>query len=125
MVMLTILHNPRCSTSRKALEAIEAAGAEVDVVRYLDTPLGEQALLDLFDILEDAPGDLVRRDATFEQLGLTDADVDTPEKVADVLAANPKLMQRPVLIAEDVAIIGRPLDRVAPFVEEHGTRPAE
>ncbi|GAB46959.1 ArsC/Spx/MgsR family protein [Mobilicoccus pelagius] len=122
--MLTILHNPRCSTSRKALEAIEAAGVEVGVVRYLDTPLGEQAVLDLLDILEDAPGDLVRHDATFTDLGLTDADVDTPEKIADVLAEHPRLMQRPVVIAEDVAIIGRPVDRVAPFVEEHA-RPAE
>lgn len=123
--MLTILHNPRCSTSRTALETIEAAGAEVDVVRYLDTPLNEQALLDLLEILQDEPTALVRRDATFEQLGLAESDVDTPEKVADVLAAHPKLMQRPVLIAEDVAIIGRPIERVAPFVEEHGTRPAE
>ncbi|WP_312720879.1 ArsC/Spx/MgsR family protein [Mobilicoccus sp.] len=122
---LTILHNPRCSTSRKALEAIEAAGAEVDVVRYLDSPLSERAVLDLLEILEDSPGDLVRRDATFEQLDLAESDVDSPEKVAAVLADNPRLMQRPVLIAEDVAIIGRPFDRVGPFIEEHGTKPAE
>lgn len=122
---LTILHNPRCSTSRKALEAIEAAGAEVDVVRYLDSPLSERAVLDLLEILEDSPGDLVRRDATFEQLDLAESDVDSPEKVAAVLADNPRLIQRPVLIAEDVAIIGRPFDRVGPFIEEHGTKPAE
>ena len=122
---LTILHNPRCSTFRKALEAIEAAGAEVDVVRYLDSPLSERAVLDLLEILEDSPGDLVRRDATFEQLDLAESDVDSPEKVAAVLADNPRLMQRPVLIAEDVAIIGRPFDRVGPFIEEHGTKPAE
>lgn len=122
---LTILHNPRCSTSRKALEAIEAAGAEVDVVRYLDSPLSERAVLDLLEILEDSPGDLVRRDATFEQLDLAESDVDSPEKVAAVLADDPRLMQRPVLIAEDVAIIGRPFDRVGPFIEEHGTKPAE
>ncbi|WP_313023630.1 ArsC/Spx/MgsR family protein [Mobilicoccus sp.] len=122
---LAILHNPRCSTSRKALEAIEAAGAEVDVVRYLDSPLSERAVLDLLEILEDSPGDLVRRDATFEQLDLAESDVDSPEKVAAVLADNPRLMQRPVLIAEDVAIIGRPFDRVGPFIEEHGTKPAE
>ena len=44
--MITILHNPRCSTSRAALDAASAAGVEVDVVEYLDSPLGEQALLD-------------------------------------------------------------------------------
>lgn len=67
----------------------------------------------------------MRRDATFEQLDLAESDVDSPEKVAAVLADNPRLMQRPVLIAEDVAIIGRPFDRVGPFIEEHGTKPAE
>lgn len=115
---LTLLHNPRCSTSRAALEAIEAAGIEVDVVRYLDSPLGEQALLDLFDILEDEPADLVRRDKTFTELGLTDADVDTKEKIADVVADNPRLMQRPVLITEGRAIIGRPKERVPAFLKE-------
>lgn len=115
---LTLLHNPRCSTSRAALEEIEAAGVEVDVVRYLASPLGEQALLDLFDILEDDPADLVRRDKTFTELGLTDADVDTKEKIADVVADNPRLMQRPVLITEDRAIIGRPKERVPAFLKE-------
>ena len=114
--MITILHNPRCSTSRAVLDAASAAGVEVDVVEYLDSPLGEQALLDLFDILEDAPSDLVRRDKNFDELGLGDADIDSPQKIADLLAENPRLMQRPVLIAEDKAIIGRPKDRVAEFL---------
>ena len=114
---LTLLHNPRCSTSRAALEAVESAGVEVDVVRYLDTLLHEQAVLDLFEILEDAPGDLVRRDGTFKELGLTDDDVATKEQIAALLAEHPKLMQRPVLIAEKAAIIGRPKDRVPAFIE--------
>jgi len=61
--------------------------------------------------------DLVRRDATFAKLGLSDADVDTPAKVADVLAAHGQLLQRPVIVAGGRAIIGRPKDRVAPFLE--------
>lgn len=123
--MITILHNPRCSTSRAALLALEEAGVEHDVVRYLDTPLNEQAALDLFDILEDPFGDLVRRDSTFEQLGLGDGDVASREKVAELLAENPRLMQRPVLIFDaEAAIIGRPKERVPAFIEKYGT-PAE
>ncbi|WP_168582704.1 ArsC/Spx/MgsR family protein [Gephyromycinifex aptenodytis] len=118
MAELTILHNYRCSTSRAALTAIEEAGLDVQVVRYLDTPLLEPALLDLLDILRDSPSDLVRRDETFTELGLSEDDVQTKEQVAAVLAEHPKLMQRPVLIADEVAIIGRPKDRVPAFLDE-------
>lgn len=116
MATLTILHNPRCSTSRAALEAIEQAGIEAQVVRYLDTPLGEDALLDLLDILQDEPGDLVRRDATFTELDLSDNDIATNRQIADLLEKHPKLIQRPVLITEDTAIIGRPKSRVPDFL---------
>lgn len=118
MAELTILHNPLCSTSRAALEAIEEAGLEAQVVHYLDTPLLEPALLDLLDILKDPPSDLVRRDDTFTELGLSEEDVQSTEQVAAILADNPRLMQRPVLITDDAAIIGRPKDRVPAFLKE-------
>lgn len=73
-------------------------------------------ILDLIDKLDDPATDLVRRDATFTKLGLTEADVATADQVADVLAAHGELLQRPILVAGDRAIIGRPKDRVAPFV---------
>lgn len=120
MAELTLLHNPRCSTSRAALDEIESAGTEVEVVRYLTTPLDEAALRDLLDKLEDAPADLVRRDATFRELGLGDDDVATADQVARLLAEHPKLMQRPVLVRGDRAIIGRPKDRVPAFLAEAG-----
>ena len=116
MAEVTLLHNPRCSTSRTALAEIENAGIEVEVVRYLTAPLDEPALRDLLDKLEDPPTDLVRRDATFTALGLTADDVASADQVVTVLAANPKLMQRPVLVRGDRAIIGRPKGRVASFL---------
>ncbi|MDO5627864.1 MAG: ArsC/Spx/MgsR family protein [Mobilicoccus sp.] len=115
---ITVLHNPRCSTSRAALAACEEADVEPTIVRYLDTPLNEQAVLDLLEILEDDPADLIRRDATFQELDLSDEDIDSPEKVAALLAEHPKLMQRPVLITEGRAIIGRPKDRVPTFLAD-------
>lgn len=116
MSTVTILHNPRCSTSRAALEAADAAGADVEVRPYLTTPLTRDELIDLLGKLEHAPSDLVRRDALFTELGLSEADVQTPEQIADVLAEHPKLMQRPVLVRGDRAIIGRPKDRVPTFL---------
>lgn len=116
MADITVLHNPRCSTSRSALDVAAEQGIDVDVVPYLREPLDEAALLDLLTKLEDAPRDLVRQDATFKELGLTDADVETPQQVAALLAQHPKLMQRPVLVREGRAIIGRPKERVPAFL---------
>ncbi len=117
-----MLHNPRCSNSRAALEAAhEAAGpdaaASVQVVQYLKAPLGAAALRDLLAVLEDPPSALVRRDPAFAELGLTEDDVRTAEQVAALLAEHPALMQRPVLIRNGRAIIGRPRERVAAFLD--------
>ena len=109
---VTIYHNPRCSTSRKAIDAVPDA----TVVQYLKEPLDAPGLRALLAKLEDSPTDLVRRDARFKELGLTDADVDTVDQVVAVLAEHPELMQRPVLVKGERAIIGRPPERVADFV---------
>jgi arsenate reductase len=116
MADLTLLHNPKCSTSRHALDEVTAAGTDVDVVQYLRTPLDRAALLELMGKLEDPPADLVRKDGFFEDLGLDAGDYTTPEAVADLLVEHPRLMQRPVLVRGDRAIIGRPTDRVASFL---------
>lgn len=116
MADLTLLHNPKCSTSRHALDEVTAAGSDVDVVQYLKTPLDRGALLELMARLEDPPADLVRKDGFFRDLGLDAGDYTTPEAVADLLVEHPRLMQRPVLVRGDRAIIGRPKDRVASFL---------
>lgn len=111
---LTILHNPRCSKSRAALQAADDHDAAV--IQYLKEPLTEKQLLELLGKLEDPPAALVRHDALFKELGLSDADVHSAEQVAALLAEHPSLMERPVLISGDRAIIGRPTERVAPFL---------
>ncbi len=116
MADLTILHNPNCSTSRHAKDEIDDAGADAEVVQYLKTPLGRDELLDLMAKLEDPPADLVRKDGFFTAQGLSPDDYTTPEAVADLLVAHPRLMQRPVLVRSDRAIIGRPKDRVPAFL---------
>lgn len=114
---VTILHHRNCSTSRHAVDTASAAGVSADVVEYLKTPLDAAALGDLLDKLEDPATDLVRRDSFFTLRGLTEADVQTREQVIDVLVEHPRLLQRPVIVKGDRAIIGRPKGRVAPFLE--------
>lgn len=117
---ITLLHNPRCSTSRAALEVLEGSGRTYDVIQYLKTPLGEPQLRELVDILDDEPTRLVRRDAQFKKLGLTDASVATPDQVVAVLVEHPHLLQRPILVRRgpsgDRAIIGRPKEAVPEFL---------
>ena len=117
MADVTILHNSACSTSKHALAEAEQAGAAAEIVQYLKTPLDRAALLDLMGKLEDPPADLVRKDPYFAQLGLDADDYVTPEAVADLLVEHPRLMQRPVLVKGNHAIIGRPKDRVRPFLD--------
>lgn len=116
MAEVTLLHNPNCSTSRFAVDETAGASADVEIVQYLKTPLDRDQLLDLLGKLEDPPADLVRKDGFFKDQGLDAGSYETPEAVADLLVEHPRLMQRPVLVRGDRAIIGRPKDRVAPFV---------
>lgn len=116
MADVTILHNPNCSTSRAALAEAEAAGVDSEVVQYLKTPLDREEIIDVIEKLDDAPAELVRKDGFFTDQGLVADDYVKPDAIADLLVEHPRLMQRPVLIKGNRAIIGRPKDRVAPFL---------
>jgi arsenate reductase len=112
MAPVTVYHNPNCSTSRKAVDALEAGGVETEVVQYLKTPLDRATLESIVDRLEDPVADLVRKDPYFKEQGLDAADYTEPAAVVDLLLEHPRLMQRPLLVSGDRVFIGRPLDRV-------------
>lgn len=96
----------------------EEQGNEVDVVRYLKEPPDRATLERIVEILEDPVEDLVRKDSVFKKLELDPDDfVGDPSAVVDILEAHPKLLQRPVLVSSDAAIIGRPGDRIGPFLD--------
>jgi arsenate reductase len=114
---VTIFHNKNCSTSRHAIDVLGAEGVAADVVEYLKTPLDRGALEDLIGKLEDPVADLVRKDGFFKDQGLNADDVTTSEAVIELLVEHPRLMQRPVIVKGDRAIIGRPKDRVATFLK--------
>jgi arsenate reductase len=117
MAKVTIYHNPKCSTSQKVLGMLEDDGVDHEVVLYLKEPLSKSALRDILGKLEDPPADLVRNDPNFKKLGLDKDDYTSKTAVVDLLGDHPELMQRPLLVSSEGAIIGRPVDRVAPFVE--------
>jgi arsenate reductase len=115
MAELTLLHNPHCSTSVHALEALEAAGREVSVRKYLlvSERLSTGELRALAQRLQgDPPDALIRRDAKYTSLGL-DADGMGIDEVVAILAEHPALLQRPILDDGTAAMIGRPRSRAA------------
>jgi arsenate reductase len=87
-------------------------GADTDIVIYRKDPPDEATLREIIAKLEDPATDLVRRDSLFKKLELADADVETVDQIVDVIVNNKMLMQRPLLVTADKAIIGRPKDRV-------------
>jgi arsenate reductase len=112
---LTLLHNPHCSTSVHALDALEGAGHEVAVRKYLlvSERLDATELRSLAERLQgDPPDALIRRDAKYKQLGL-DADGWSIDQVVDTLVEHPALLQRPILDDGTAAMIGRPRSRAA------------
>jgi arsenate reductase len=116
---LTLLHNPHCSTSVHALDALQAAGRDVEVRKYLlvKERLSEDELRSLAGRLQGDPVDaLIRRDAKYKQLGL-DADGLGVEEVVAILAEHPSLLQRPILDDGSAAMIGRPRARAAAWAQ--------
>jgi arsenate reductase len=110
---LTLLHNPHCSTSVHALDALEAAGRDVTVRKYLlvSERLSEDELRSLAQRLKgDPPDALIRRDKKYKDLGLN-ADGLGIEEVVAVLVEHPSLLQRPILDDGEAAMIGRPRER--------------
>ncbi len=92
-------------------------GVDYETVLYLKTPPDADTLREIIAKLEDPVTDLVRRDSLWKKLGLTDADVETPEQVVEVLVRHKQLLQRPLVVTSERAIIGRPKERVRELLE--------
>lgn len=90
----------------------EELGVDVTVRLYLKDPPDAATLRDIIAKLDHPVTELVRRDALFTKLGLTDDDVATPEQVVDVLMRHKQLLQRPLVVLPDRAFVGRPKERV-------------
>ncbi|MFT0623284.1 arsenate reductase (glutaredoxin) [Ectopseudomonas guguanensis] len=112
MTDLTLYHNPRCSKSRGALELLEARGVQPNVVRYLETPPSASELKSLLGKLGITARDLLRSgEDEYKTLGLSDTSLSEAQLI-EAMAQHPKLIERPILIAGDKAVVGRPPEKV-------------
>ena len=111
-----IWHNPRCSKSRQTLTLLQAHGIEPEDLRYLETPPSKQQIKDVLNKLGIPAIDLVRRgEPAFKELALSK---DAPEaELIDAMSKKPVLIERPVVIHGDRAVLGRPPENVLDLID--------
>lgn len=109
---VTIYHNPRCSKSRQALELLEEGGISPTVVKYLETPPNAATLNNLLAMLGMEPRDLMRKgEAEYAELNLANPEL-TREQLLQALVEHPRLIERPIVVKDGSAMIGRPPEKV-------------
>lgn len=107
-----ILHNPRCSKSRATLEVLKNHGIDPEIIAYLETPPDTGQLASILEMLNMRPRDLMRKgQAEYKQLGL-DNDALSDADLVSAMCATPILIERPIVIANGKAAIGRPPESV-------------
>lgn len=113
--MIEIYHNNRCSKSRNGLKLLEDSGKEFKIVNYLEAIPSKETLIDIIKKLGIKPIELVRKNEAiwkeqYKDKNLTDADV------ISALIENPKLIERPIVINGNKAVIGRPSENILSII---------
>ena len=104
---MKIYHNPRCSKSRQGLQILEESKIKFEVIKYLETPVSEEEITDIIQLLGIAPIDLVRKGEAIWKENFKGKELSNSE-IISAMATNPKLIERPIVINNGKAVIGRP-----------------
>ena len=111
-----IYHNPRCSKSRQTLALLEEKGVVLEIIEYLKTPPNQQTLKEIINKLDNAPIDLMRKsEPVYKKLNINKESKDI-QSLLDVMVENPILIERPIVVANGKAVIGRPPESVLDIV---------
>lgn len=110
--MTTIYHNPRCSKSRATLALLHEQNIEPEIILYLESPPDVQLLERIVDQLDCSVRELIRTgEPEYRDLGLSSPDLTDTELLA-AISANPKLLQRPIVVNNEKAAVGRPPENI-------------
>ena len=116
MKEFTIYHNPRCSKSRQALQILRDSGIEPNIVEYLKTPLQKDELKKISTSLGLRPKDFTRKnESEFKEKSLVNH-LENDDKMFELMAAYPKIIERPIVAFEDKAVLGRPPENVLKLI---------
>jgi arsenate reductase len=112
MSKLTIYHNPRCSKSRQTLQLLEQHGVNPHIVLYLDNPLNATEISSLLKKLGMGARGLLRKgEDAYQQNNLGDNSLEDAQLIA-AMAAHPQLIERPIVVKANQAVLGRPPENV-------------
>jgi len=105
--MIVVWHNPRCSKSRNGIKYLDEKGVEYEVRRYLDNPPTVDEIRDILKKLGMSARELMRtKESIYKELGLKD--IDDEDKLIEAMSKYPKLIERPIVINGDKAVVARP-----------------
>lgn len=115
MNKVAIWHNPRCSKSREALSILEQHECEKDIIKYLEVSPDKSQIVQILKMLGITPRELMRtKEDIYKELGLQKEEDET--KLIEAMVLHPKLIERPIVIKGDKAIIARPPSLVKDFL---------
>ena len=108
----TIYHNSQWGKSRKSLELLREYNIEPTIIEYLKKPLSLKELQSISKKLALAPKDFLRKnDSRYEELGLSEFN-GTDNEIFKIIIANPRILERPIIISDNKAVIGRPPENI-------------
>jgi len=113
--MIKIYHNPRCSKSRQGLEILENSGKEFEIIKYLENIPTYSELSSIIDKLQIKPIDLVRKNETIWKENYKGKELSDKE-IISAMIQEPKLIERPIVINGNKALIGRPLENISTII---------
>ena len=111
-----IYHNPRCGKSRAGLKAVEEAGVEFEIIKYLDTKPSFEEISDLIAMLDIKPIELVRVKEAIWKDNYKGKEL-SDEEVIKAMAENSKLIERPIVVKNNKAVLGRPTENIIDFLK--------
>lgn len=109
--MTQIYHNPRCSKSRETLKILEEANEEIEIIPYLETPPTKEALKNLLTLLGMDPINLIRTGESLWKEKYKGKNL-SPSQLLDIMMKNPRLIERPIVVKNGKAVLGRPPESV-------------
>lgn len=109
--MIKIYHNPRCTKSRQGLELLNSLKMDVEIIKYLDNPIDHKELKELISMLNISPIQLVRKNEKIWKENFKSKEL-TDNEIIDAMVNNPKLIERPIVIHNNKAVIGRPTEAI-------------
>ncbi|MDH5432845.1 MAG: arsenate reductase (glutaredoxin) [Gammaproteobacteria bacterium] len=117
MADVIIYHNPRCSKSRQTLEILNQNQIQTDIVEYLDSPPSAEELKQILSALDLKPVNIMRKnEAEYKEAGLDNASLSEEEQI-NLMVKFPKVIERPIVVKGDKAVIGRPPENVLDLIK--------